>query len=296
VIRGKSNLKIILCLIFSIVLLIFFCPHFKKDMQQRPLLEKLGYTPQGRFYKAVLGEYRWFMGVYLSFKSIIYYGGNVDKINRGRFKELEFYNLYRTVETSVLLNPYNEDAYYFAQGAFTWGVGRIKEVNTILQYVEKYRKWDFKIPFFLGFNYAYFLKDYKKAAEYYKKASEISGSPLFTKLATRYFYEGGETELGITYLKSMIGITRNEELKRVYEKRLKALEAINTIEKGISAFVSKYGYKPKDIQELVDKGVLLDIPTDPYGGTFYIENGKVRTTSNLAENKGDNSDGSIKNK
>ncbi len=272
---------LILCVLFISILTIFF-PYFSKDMRSRPLFEKLGYTPHGKFYRAILGEFRWFMGDYLSFKSIIYYGGNVDKIKQGKFKDVEFYNLFETIQTSILLNPYNEDAYYFAQAAFTWNIGHAKDVNRLLKYVAKYRTWDFLPPFFIGFNYAYFLKDYDKAAVYYKKASAISHSELFTNLAARYFYEGGRTELGISYLKMMIKITRKKSVKKVYEIRLKALDAIYKIEQAIKKYEHKYHKKPQSIKELLNAGFLDEIPKDPYGGKFYIDKkGKVQTTSKL---------------
>jgi len=281
--KKVNNSLFISAFLLSLVILIIYTPYFKKDMQNRPLFEKLGYTPQGKFYKAILGEYRWFMGEYLSFKAIIYYGGKVEKVQQRRYKEVEYHNLYRTIETSILLNPYNEDAYYFAQAAFTWDIGRVNEVNRLLEYVMKYRTWDFKIPFFIGFNYAYFLKDYKRAAIYYKKASEISKSPLFTRLAARYFYEGGETELGIAYLKTMIKITRKESIRKSYEIRLKALEAIYQLEQAIKNYEKKFGKKPETIEDLVKSQVLKTIPVDPYGGKFYLDkDGKVRTTSKLA--------------
>ncbi|WP_246798630.1 hypothetical protein [Deferribacter autotrophicus] len=270
-------------------------------MKKRPLYEKLGYTPKGKLFKAALGEFRWFTGEYLTFKSLIYYGGKVDYLLKRRFEKIEYYNLFKTIETAILLNPYHEDAYYFAQAAFTWDIGKIKDVNALLKYVMKYRTWDFKIPFFLGFNYAYFLKDYKLAAKYFKKASELSNSPLFTSLAARYFYEGGETELGIAYLKTMIKITRKESIKKSYEVRLQALEAIYAIEKAIKRYKEKNNTLPKDINELVIKGFLREVPKDPYGGKFYIDkDGKVRTTSKLAfkrpKHKKGNENGSNKSK
>lgn len=276
----KINLKLISVTAFAIILLIFIYPGFEKNLKDRPLYEKLGYTPQGKFYKIALGEFRWFVGQYLSFKSITYYGGNVENIRRGRYSSVEYYNLYRTVETAALLNPYHEDTYYFAQGAFTWEIGRINEVNAILKYVMKYRTWDYKIPYFLGFNYAYFLKDYKTAAEYFKIASELSGSILFTNLAARYFYEGGETELGIIHLEAMIKLTRKESVKKAYETRLKALKAIKEIEDAVKVFQERYKRYPDNINELIEKGILDKIPVDPYGGNFYLdENKRVRTTS-----------------
>ncbi len=282
------QLGVLICLI---VLYFVYLPNMIEMNKSKSNIQKLGYTPSGKFYKAVVGEYRWFLGDYLSFKSIIYYGGKTEFLQQGRFDEVEYYNLYRTVEASTLLNPYNEDIYYFAQATFTWDIGRVREVNRLLEYVFKYRTWDFKIPFFLGFNYAYFLKDYKNSAIYYQKASDLSGSPLFANLAARYLYEGGETIHGINYLKSMIKITRKEEIKKQYELRLKALEAIYVIEEALKKYINDYNELPT-IDKLLELKYLTEIPTDPYGGKFYIdEKGKVRTTSKMAFLNRDNNTG-----
>lgn len=271
-----------LLLIFFAVSYMIYLPHYQSMVKNRPTIYKLGYTPSGRFYRAIAGEYKWFLGDYLSFKSIIYYGGRTDYVSRGMFGEIEYYNLYRTVEASILLNPYNEDIYYFSQGVFTWDVGRVKETNRLLEYAFNYRRWDYKIPFFLGFNYAYFLKDYKNAAIYYQKASELSGSSLFANLAARYLYEGGNTILGIDYLKTMIKIARKEDVKKQYELRLKALEAIYEIEQALELYKRKYIDIPT-IEKLIELKYLKSLPVDPYGGKFYIDNnGKVRTTSKMA--------------
>jgi TPR repeat protein len=279
-------MKIIITLAISIIIYISFIPYFSLNMKSRSLIDKLGYTPQGKFYEAVLGEFRWFTGDFLSFKSIIYYGGKNEDIARQNYKNVELYNLYRTIETSIILNPYNEDAYYFAQAAFNWEVGQTKAVNALLKYVMKYRTWDSKLPFFIGFNYAYFLKNYDEAAKYYKKAGEMTGSPLFNKLAARYFYEGGDTFLAISYMQFLINSERDKNRKEIYLIRLKALKGIFKIEKAIKKYKEKFKILPKNINELVEKHFLKEIPKDPYGGKYYIDkNGKVRTTSKMAFTK-----------
>jgi len=284
-------------IVFSIALLLFsiFMPFFAENLRNRPKYEKLGYMPKGKIYRAVLCEFRWFMGDYLTFKALIYYGSKTKKILKGQSVDVEYYNLYKTLETSVILNPYHEDTYYFAQAIFTWGLGRIKEVNSILKYVFKYRYWDYQLPFFLGFNYAYFLKDYVKAAEFFKKAAELSGVPFFATLSARYFYEGRRIELGIMFLRHMIKNTSKPDIKAFYERRLKALEAIYKLEKAIKIYQKKFGYIPASLNELVKMGILKKIPKDPYGGKFFIDKkGQVRTTSNLTPNWKKN--GSNKNK
>lgn len=269
-------------LIAVIIFMFFFMPLFKDNMHNRKIFDKLGYTPQGDIYKSVLGEFRWFMGNYLSFKSIIYYGSKAESLKKGDLKGVEFYNLYRTIETSVKLNPYHEDTYYFSQAIFTWGIGRVKEVNALLEYILKYRKWDFQLPFFLGFNYSYFLKDYKMAGKYFKMAAEMTGSSLFTNLAARYFYEGGETELGIIFLEAMYKNANNENVKKHYKLRLDALKSIKLLEDTVKKFHEKMNRYPENIDELVEYNLLERIPEDPYGGKYFIdENKKIRTTSNF---------------
>ena len=274
-------------IIFSIALFLFviLVPYFAENVRNRPIYEKLGYLPQGKIYRAILGEFRWFAGDYFTFKAIIYYGSKAQRMFKGQRVDVEYYNLYKTLETSVILNPYHEDTYYFAQAIFTWGLGRIKEVNSILKYVFKYRYWDYQLPFFLGFNYGYFLKDYVKAAEFFKKAAELSGIPFYATLSSRYFYKGKRVELGIIFLRHLIKNTNKPEIKAVYEIRLKALEAIYKLEKAVKQYQKKFGHIPRNLNELVRVGILKKIPKDPYGGRFFIDKkGQVRTTSNLATN------------
>ncbi len=281
--KGYVYIKIITLIIF-ISCLFFLMPSFMKDMMNRPVYDKLGYIPTGKIMKMALGEFRWLLGEYYTFKAITYYGDIKPKAMSGKEVEIEYYNLYKIIEASIILNPYHEDAYYFAQAAFTWDIRRIREVNALLSYAFRYRSWDFKIPFFLGFNYSYFLKEYEKAAMYYKRAAEISKNPFFAGLASKYFYESGHTELGIIFLKYMINGIKKESIKKIYQKRLKALQGIYHIEKAIKEYKKRFHCVPSNINELIRKGILKEIPEDPYGGTFYIDrHGKVRTTSKLRE-------------
>jgi len=272
--------KTYIVLFLFIVAYIALIPYFKNNMEKNPL--KLGYTPQGKLYRASLGEFRWITGDYLAFKSITYFGNKKQAVMSRRFKNIEYFNLFQTIEESIMLNPYNEDAYYFAQAAFT-NIGHTKDLNFLLRYAFKYRSWDFQLPFFLGFNNAYFLKNYTKAAHYFKLAAKLTGSSLFTTLAARYFYEGGKTKLGILFLRYMIKNSRNKSVKSVYRKRLNALIKIAILENAAEKYKTKYGIYPKNLKQLINKNILTKIPIDPYGGTFYIDKGKIKTTSKLAD-------------
>ncbi len=270
-------------IIISVILLIPVQKSTSKYLALRSVEEKLGYIPSGKALKAVALDHKALLGDWLFFKAMTYYGGKIDPNLGATGRNIEYYNMYRFLDAASLLDPYNIDIYYFTEAVFTWGIGRIREVNRILERGLKYRNWDHYIPFFMGFNYFYFLKDYETASKYLKMVAEMTKSPFFASLASRMMYEAQRTDVAIGFLKTMIRDIKKESLRRSLLVRLKALEGVSIIEKAISEFELRYGRKPDDIKELIRTGILENIPEDPYGGRFYIDkHGRVRSTSKFA--------------
>jgi len=190
----------------------------------------------------------------------------------------------KATEVVSCINPYYYDIYYIANGFLTWDFGNVEMANKFLFKAIKYRPRDWFFYFLLGFNYFYFLKDYKKGGFYIKKAAEIRRSPFLSSLAARLMYASGRTEVAIQILRSMIKNAKEEGWRKSLSKRLKALERVLLIEKAVEQYRLKFHKNPRDINELVDKGLLKEIPEDPYGGIFYLdEDGMVKTTSNFTE-------------
>lgn len=252
-------------------------------LENRPVVVKLGYTPSSEILKFVTGDHRYTVAEFTVLKVLFYFGSLVEQWKKETIIPPESYNMYKTLETAIKLDPYNMDAYYFAQAAFTWEIGRAKEVNAMLDYGMKYRTWDWYLPFFAGFNSAYFLKDYEKAGKYMRKAAEISGSPLFTNLAARYFYEAGRSEFGLVFLDDMIARTKDPKVRAVYQLRKEALLATRELEAAVETFESMFQRLPTMLSELVSAEILAVLPKDPYGGEFYLDHeGQVRSTSKFA--------------
>jgi TPR repeat protein len=147
----------------------------------------------------------------------------------------------------------------------------------------KYRVWDFYLPFFAGFNYAYFLKDYENAAKYYKRAADLNGDPLFANLAGRYMYESRQTNAAIAYLAAMEKGARSDAIKKSFRTRLTALLEVKKIETALDAYRREHGETEASVGDLLTGGYLQAPPVDPYGGQFFIDSfGQVRTTSKFA--------------
>ncbi len=258
---------------------------FTTYMRNKPLEEKLGYVPSIKLLKLFCADQKELVGASLVMKVLMYFGGVAGKqqVVNVIAEAPDYQGMSRLLHGAVQLDPYNMDAYYFAQSFLTWDVKQYKLANELLDYGMKYRTWDWYLPFFAGFNSAYFIKDYKKAVVYYKRAGELSGQDLHKSLAGRYMLESGQTEFAIAYLSAMEKGERNLSVKKNYQIRLKAFREVHRIELSRDNFLKSGGALPVNLNKLINSGLLTPAPIDPYGGTFYLEpDGKVVTTSKFA--------------
>lgn len=253
-----------------------------REMEQRQTLVKLGYVPDARVVEVFACDQKIAVAALYSLKAIIYYGEMIQQWHAGLRKTPELDNLFGLLQSSVRLDPYNMDTYYFAQASFTWGVNRASDVNLLLDYGMGFRDWDWLLPYYAGFNAAYFLNDPATAAKYMKRAASLTGNTLLTKLTARYLQLAGRTTFAINFLDDMIERAQDTKIIQQLEIRKQALQAILNIEIAISQFEQNFKFKPQDLDALVDTGFLPVIPQDPYGGKFYLdESGEVQTTSRM---------------
>lgn len=270
-------------LIVSLLLYIWFVPLVPEYMGKEYRAVTISFPPDYRILRGVSMDHRLLVGQYLTVKVITWFGGR-HLTDENSFGEADYYRMYRNLETATRLDPYNIDAYYFAQSILPWEAGQIEVANALLDYGMKFRIWDYYLPFFAAFNCSHFLKNYDCAASYYKKAAELTGNDLFMRLASRNFYEAGKTDEALLYLKVMIESSRNSALKQMLTKRYNAFNAVKTIEQARNKFMKSQGRLPVDLTELLSTGFIVRIPEDPYKGNFYIDkDGIIRSSSNFSE-------------
>jgi tetratricopeptide (TPR) repeat protein len=270
--------RFLLLLTFFLLLLGTYTP-LTRVRDARPPEVRLGFFPPAPVVKALSADQYQFLSQVITLQCLFYFGSVVEE----RREILDWSHVHQALYTATRLDPYNMDAYYFAQAVLTWDAGKPQQAIDLLKYGFAHRTWDWYLPFFLSFDYAFFLKDYIKAADYMAKAAELNPQAWFATLAARYFYEGGETSLALAYLKEMIRTARSESIKKQMIIRAEALEKILELEEAVSVYRKRYKEAPKKLDDLIRAGILRQIPKDPYGGSFYLdEQGRVRTTSKLA--------------
>jgi tetratricopeptide (TPR) repeat protein len=254
---------------------------FTAYLGKRPVVNKVGYIPEAEILNITAGDQRYLISEVAVFKVMLYFGGMVS--NKLKHPP-EYANMARMLSNAVKLDPYNMDAYYLSQAAFVWDVkDSARDINRLLIYGMRYRTWDYSLPFFAGFNAAYFLHDYRSAADFMKRAAELSGDPLSANLSARYFHEAGRTELGILFISSMEQGAKDEKVKKAFRIRKEALLGAQSIAEAVARYKEMLKINPASIEELVNKGFIKIVPKDPYGGQYYLtDKGKVESTSKFA--------------
>lgn len=201
-------------------------------------------------------------------------------LHQETMKEEDWRYFKSSVESVTDLDPYFLDPYFLAEGLLTWEAGQFEEANRLLEKGVQHRVWDWRLPYFVGFNYFYFLHDYEKGADYVMKASRVPGAPDYlATLGARLAFYGGKTQTGILFLRGMLANTTNPSVRKTLQLRLLALERAAFIEDAVRKFEGENGRPPK-ANELVSMGYLQELPKDPYGGNWVImKNGRVFSTS-----------------
>lgn len=273
----------LLCMALLLGLYVVILTPFTAYMSGKPYVEKLGIVPRAELLQAVSADQKQLIGASIIAKVIMYFGGLMEKSTAQIPLPPDYPAMSRTIHAALKLDPYNMDGYYFAQAILVWDVKQYKLANDLLEYGMKYRTWDWYLPFFAGFNYAYFLKDYPHAAQMYMHAGELSGNAMYESLAGRYLQQAGQTQLAIGYLSMMEKGARDPAIRKSFQTRLRAFQGVRAIEQARDRYRTDRGALPGRLDDLVAGGYLKRLPVDPYGGTFYLEpDGAVATTSKFA--------------
>lgn len=262
----------------------------KADAARKALPREAGgrYLLPSPILKIAALEFDGLAADFLFLEAISFYGSTFEREGERRIEKWEWLWLNNLLETATDLDPYFYDPYYFGNAVLTQEQGMVRDVNALLEKGSRYRDWDWTLPFYVGFNNFYFLQNNVQAAEWLMEgARRPEASPLLSTLAARLAYQGKRTENAILFLQEILKGTEDEETREIYQTRLEALKRIYFLEQAVSYFRNEFGRLPSTLTVLVERGVIGQIPEDPYGGTFYLaEDGSIATTSDLTHRRG----------
>lgn len=275
---------LIVCLLLLLAVVHFLSVN--KLTEQHDILRKTGYQEQlftlpSPILRIIALDYKGIVSDFLFMKGMTYIGSFASEEGRFQLNEEQWRGFYNILDVATDMDPYFQDPYYLANAFLTWDAGMVREANVLLEKGSKYRTWDWTMPFFIGFNYFYFLQDYDKAAEFLMIASRRPGaSPTMASLASKLAFKAKRTENSIAFLEEMIKKTDDKSMIKLFKTRVEAFKAILALEKAVDEYRQKFKRSPANLDELIKKKIIFEIPKDPYGGKFFVDSqGAIKTTS-----------------
>lgn len=172
------------------------------------------------------------------------------------------------------LDPHFEYAYYYGGNLLAWD-GNTDFAITLLEKGLRNNPDSAMLASSLSFTYYYFMKDWEKGAEYAERSYLISGKYSSTPKAVAQFYAAGRNyDLAIRFLANILNFTTDPDTRGQLEDQIRYLiveKDIASLEKAVAGFKIRFGRKPENLAELVEKGIIKEIPKDPFGGGFIMK-------------------------
>jgi hypothetical protein len=226
-------------------------------------------------YKNLVADVYWM-------RAVVYYGGrrrhSTAQQESGAAPTANFPQLYSLLDLVTSLDPHFKVAYRFGAiflaDTYPTGPGRPDLAVALLQRgVDRdSARWEYMHD--IGFIYYWWIKDFDKAAEWFKRGGEQPGAPSWlAPLAATTLAEGGN-RTGSRLLWTQLLNSDIDWLRRDAVLRLQQLDAMDTIAQltpVFKRFVEREGRNPKSWEELAQAERLPRVPTDPTGMRFYFD-------------------------
>ncbi len=171
------------------------------------------------------------------------------------------------------LNPSQEDNYYIAQGILPW-VGEYQTAMSILKRATTARKGDFLPPYMLGFDHMYFEGKFEESGHYYRMAADRVGEKnrdALLNTAAKFMEKGEDPTNAIQFIEGLIKSTRNKGLQQFLQARIVRLERLIILREAAERYKKQFNKPPGELNDLLKSGILKDLPTDPLGVGYRVD-------------------------
>ncbi len=195
--------------------------------------------------------------------------------------------LYPMLDLTTTLDPRFNIAYRFGAvflaDPYPGGAGRPDLAIALLEkgLRERPDKWEYMQD--IGFVHYWWRHDYKAAADWFRKASDVPGAPWWLQsLAANTLSEGGDRKSSRLMWQSIRESAEIDWLTNDAERRLTQLDALDQIDNLQAALdrAGQRGLTVRDWQAAVRARLLPGIPVDPSGTPYEIDaQGRVQVSN-----------------
>lgn len=239
--------------------------------------KELSYLPKGEYLRIAVLGYRQIAADLIWMRAIQHFGGRKATIS-------DYLWAYHAVDVLTDLDPKFAFAYQAAGTILAVWANHPRESAAILTKGMLHNPEVWQLPFYLGYDYYYELNDPIAAGKYFRIAALLPGSPAYLpRLAARMTVEAGDPDAALEFLQRLHQQTRDEQLREGLVRRIKEVMAerdIRILESAVKRYRTTFGKLPVNLQDLVARGIITQIPVEPFGGTYQVkvEDGTIIST------------------
>lgn len=250
------------------------------NRMREKVIQELTYFPSGRFIREVSLEYRGLAADWVWLRAIQYYG--LHMMTDRRYDWLG--HVFGILTT---LDPRFIGAYHFGAITLAWDAHQPTEGIRLLVEGMKASPMSWQLPFDAAFISYMVTKDYEAASTLFEIASRLPNAwfiagrwAAVARGKARDFAAARQMWLDI------YNGTGNKALRSLVVRQLRSLkldEGLYRLQEAVNRFRETERRLPSGLTELRASGYITEIPEEPYGGRFYLDNGTVRTTTPASE-------------
>ena len=245
-------------------------------------IAEMAYFPSGRFVRQAAIEYQGLAADLVWLRGIQYYGYHL-------MSDRKYEWLGHVFSILTSLDPRFTGAYHFGAITLAWDAAKPHEALDFLTTGMKANPMSWQVPFDAGFICYMVLRDYDRASTYFEVASKMPNAWfILARWAAIAKAKAGDFQTAREMWLDIFKSTENRKLKELVVRQLANLkleEAIARLQEAVQKFREDKKRLPADSEErpfyneLLGAGYIERIPDEPYGGRFYLKDGKVLTTT-----------------
>jgi len=250
--------------------------HAGENRMREKAVSEMAYFPSGRFVSESSVEFQSLAADLIWLRGIQYYGYHLMSDRRYEW-------LGHVFDILTSLDPGFIGAYHFGGITLAWDAGKPHEAVDFLIKGMKANPMSWQIPFDAGFICYMLLRDYDRASTFFEVASKMPNAWfILARWAAIAKAKAGDFRTARDMWLDILKGTENRALKALVVRQLKNLtlgEATDRLQKAVQRFQEERRRLPADLRELTTAGYIDRIPDEPFGGRFYLKDGKVLTTT-----------------
>ena len=232
------------------------------------------YIRSGEFLKRAALSYRALAADVYWIRTVQHYGGTKRSTDEQRRYDL----LYPLLDLTTALDPQFDIVYRFGAiflaEPFPSGAGRPDQAIALLEKGLAAQPADWDLAQQIGFIHYWWRRDYTSAAEWFQRASQMSGAPRWlSAMAAVTLAEGGSFAGSRQLWRQVLNDGDAYWLHSQATFRLTqldAMEVIAVLRQRVRDHAERTGAWPRSWDDLIRAGAIRGVPADPEGRPFVL--------------------------